>query len=66
MKQLEKKIQGNYELGEHITTLYAAYLDIDEDKVIYIFDEQSRPEEHFQFLAKIDICLLYTSDAADD
>ena len=41
MKQLEKKIQGNYELGEHITTLYAAYLDIDEDKVIYIFDEQS-------------------------
>ena len=59
MKQLEKKIQGNYELGEHITTLYAAYLDIDEDKVIYIFDEQSRPEEHFQFLAKIDITHPY-------
>ena len=59
MKHLKKKIQGNYELGEHITTLYAAYLDIDEDRVIYIFDEQSRPEEHYQFLAKLDIMHPY-------
>ena len=67
MKQLKKKIQGDYELGEHITTLYAAYLDIDEDRVIYIFDEQSRPEEHYQFLARMDITHPYfmLGDTAD-
>ena len=33
MKLLTNKIEGDYELGEHVTSLYAAYLDIDEDKV---------------------------------
>lgn len=59
MKLLKKKIKGDYELGEHITSFYAAYLNIDEDRVIYIFDEQSRPEEHFHLLAKIDITHPY-------
>ena len=59
MKLLKKKIEGNYELGEHVTSFYAAYLDIDEDKVIHIFDDSNKPEEHFQFLAKIDIVHPY-------
>ena len=46
-------------MGEHVTSLYAAYLDIDEDKVIYIFDESNKPEEHFDFLAKMDITHPY-------
>lgn len=59
MKLLTSKIEGNYELGEHVTSLYAAYLDIDEDKVIYIFDESNKPEDHFSFLAKMDITHPY-------
>ena len=59
MKLLTNKIEGDYELGEHVTSLYAAYLDIDEDKVIYIFDESNKPEEHFDFLAKMDITHPY-------
>lgn len=59
MKLLTKKIDGNYELGEHITSLYACYLNIDEDRVIYIFDEYNKPEEHYQFWAKIDITHPY-------
>lgn len=55
MKLFSKKISGNYEMGKHITSLYAAYLDIDEDKVIHIFDEQHLPKDNFKFLAKIDI-----------
>lgn len=61
MKLLKKKIEGYYELGDHTTSLYAAYLNIDEDRVIHVFDESNKPEEHFQFLAKIDIihpCLM--------
>ena len=59
MKLLTNKIEGDYELGEHVTSLYAAYFDIDEDKVIYIFDESNKPEEHFDFLAKMDITHPY-------
>lgn len=55
MKTIKKKITGNYELGERVTSLYAAYLEIDEDKAVHIFDENDCPENHFNVFAKIEI-----------
>lgn len=55
MQLLKKKITGNYELGERVTMLYAAYLEIDEDKAVYIFDENNCPEDHYNIFAKIEI-----------
>lgn len=59
MKTLDIRIDGNYETGEHITMLCAMYLEIDNNKAIYIFDSNNAPIEHYVHYVSIVITHPY-------